>query len=83
MADGVLLYRSDALVDKLSNPKIRAEIQDEIARALLTGPGITVFQGAFDAEVLDRASAVFRELIARQHESGATSGGSLRQTRSQ
>ncbi|WP_314675550.1 phytanoyl-CoA dioxygenase family protein [uncultured Rhodococcus sp.] len=74
VADGVLLYRSDALVDKLSNPEIRAEIQDEIARALLTGPGITVFQGAFDAEVLDRASAVFRELIARQHESGATSG---------
>ena len=74
VADGVLLYRSDALVDKLSNPEIRAEIQDEIARALLTGPGITVFQGAFDAEVLDRASAVFRQLIARQHESGATSG---------
>ncbi|MFC8933459.1 phytanoyl-CoA dioxygenase family protein [Rhodococcus sp. NPDC057135] len=74
VADGVLLYRSDALVDQLSNPEIRAEIQDEIARALLTGPGITVFQGAFDAEVLDRASAVFRELIARQHESGATSG---------
>ncbi|MGK2238886.1 phytanoyl-CoA dioxygenase family protein [Rhodococcus sp. NyZ502] len=74
VADGVLLYRSDALVDKLSNPEIRAEIQDEIARALLTGPGITVFQGAFDAEVLDRASAVFRELIARQHEAGAVSG---------
>ncbi|MFF8325800.1 phytanoyl-CoA dioxygenase family protein [Rhodococcus qingshengii] len=74
VVDGVLLYRSDALVDKLSSPEIRAEIQDEIARALLTGPGITVFQGAFDAEVLDRASAVFRELIARQHESGATSG---------
>ena len=33
VADGVLLYRSDALVDKLSNPEIRAEIQDEIARA--------------------------------------------------
>ncbi|MFD9681242.1 phytanoyl-CoA dioxygenase family protein [Rhodococcus sp. NPDC059969] len=74
VADGVLLYDSKALVEQSSNPEIRAEIQDEIARALLTGPGITVFQGAFDAEVLDRASAVFRELIARQHESGATSG---------
>lgn len=74
VADGVLLYDSKALIEQSSNPEIRAEIQDEIARALLTGPGITVFQGAFDAEVLDRASAVFRELIARQHESGATSG---------
>lgn len=74
VADGVLLYRSEALVEQSSNPETRAEIQDEIARALLTGPGITVFQGAFDAEILDRASAVFRELIARQHESGAASG---------
>ena len=74
VADGVLLYRSEALVEQSSNPETRAEIQDEIARALLTGPGITVFQGAFDAEILDRASVVFRELIARQHESGAASG---------
>ncbi|ORI28033.1 phytanoyl-CoA dioxygenase [Rhodococcus erythropolis] len=74
VADGVLLYRSEALVEQSSNPETRAEIQDEIARALLTGPGITVFQGAFDAAILDRASAVFRELIARQHESGAASG---------
>ena len=74
VADGVLLYRSEALVEQSSNPETRAEIQDEIARALLTGPGITVFQGAFDAEILDRASAVFRELIARQHEAGAVSG---------
>ncbi|MGF0248011.1 phytanoyl-CoA dioxygenase family protein [Rhodococcus erythropolis] len=74
VADRVLLYRSEALVEQSSNPETRAEIQDEIARALLTGPGITVFQGAFDAEILDRASAVFRELIARQHESGAASG---------
>ena len=74
VADGVLLYHSAALVEQSSNPETRAEIQDEIARALLTGPGITVFQGAFDAEILDRASVVFRELIARQHESGAASG---------
>ncbi|BCF82440.1 phytanoyl-CoA dioxygenase [Rhodococcus qingshengii] len=74
VADGVLLYRSEALVEQSSNPETRAEIQDEIARALLTGPGIAVFQGAFDAEILDRASVVFRELIARQHESGAASG---------
>ncbi|GAA3176535.1 hypothetical protein GCM10020255_068020 [Rhodococcus baikonurensis] len=52
VADGVLLYRSDSLVEQSANSDIRAEIQDEIARALLTGPGITVFQGAFDAEIL-------------------------------
>ncbi|OCC21543.1 phytanoyl-CoA dioxygenase [Prescottella equi] len=74
VADGVLLYHSAALVEQSSNPEIRAEIQDEIARALLTGPGITVFQGAFDAEILDRASEIFRQLIARQHEAGAVSG---------
>ncbi|WP_158170560.1 phytanoyl-CoA dioxygenase family protein [Rhodococcus sp. JT-3] len=74
VADGVLLYHSAALVEQSSNPEIRAEIQDEIARALLTGPGITVFQGAFDVEILDRASEIFRQLIARQHEAGAVSG---------
>ena len=50
-------------------------MQAELARALLDGPGIVVFSGAFpDPTVVDRASAVFTELIAEQKAGGAAAG---------
>ncbi|MET9758923.1 phytanoyl-CoA dioxygenase family protein [Streptomyces sp. NPDC006372] len=50
-------------------------IQSELVRALADGPGIVVFRGAFpEAEVVDRATAVFEALIAEQRASGATAG---------
>jgi ectoine hydroxylase-related dioxygenase (phytanoyl-CoA dioxygenase family) len=50
-------------------------VQAELARALLDGPGIVVFSGAFaDLSVVDRASAVFTELIAEQKASGTAAG---------
>ncbi len=52
----------------------RRELQAELARALLAGPGIVVFAGAFDPEVVDQASDVFRALIEAQHASGAAAG---------
>ena len=52
-----------------------AEVQAELARALLDGPGIVVFAGAFaDPAVVDRATAVFTELIAEQQAGGAAAG---------
>ena len=71
---GVLVYGS-RLRDHAAAPEHRREVQAELARALLDGPGIVLFSGAFaDLSVLDRASAVFTELIAEQKASGTAAG---------
>ena len=71
---GVLVYGS-RLRDRAAAPEHRPEVQAELTRALLDGPGIVVFSGAFpDPTVVDRASAVFSELIAEQKASGAAAG---------
>ena len=50
------------------------EIQAELVRALMDGPGVVVFQGAFAPAVVDRATAVFTELIAEQKTGGVAGG---------
>jgi ectoine hydroxylase-related dioxygenase (phytanoyl-CoA dioxygenase family) len=46
-----------------------------LARALMDGPGIVVFAGAFpDTGVVDRATAVFEAMIAEQKAAGAVGG---------
>ncbi|MGW3511560.1 phytanoyl-CoA dioxygenase family protein [Streptomyces sp. NPDC000994] len=53
----------------------RDALRAELVRALDEGPGIVVFRGAFpDTAVVDRATAVFRALIAEQRASGAGAG---------
>ena len=52
----------------------RREVQTEIARALLEGPGIVVLPGAVDAGAVDRATAVFEDLIAEQRAAGVRGG---------
>ena len=52
----------------------RREVQAELARALLDGPGIVVFAGAFDPAVVDRASDVFQAIIDEQHAAGSAAG---------
>jgi ectoine hydroxylase-related dioxygenase (phytanoyl-CoA dioxygenase family) len=52
----------------------RRKIQAELARALLTGPGIVVFSQAFDDAVVDRATAAFEDLITAQKAAGMQSG---------
>jgi ectoine hydroxylase-related dioxygenase (phytanoyl-CoA dioxygenase family) len=50
----------------------RRDVQAELARALLDGPGIVVFTGAFpDTSVIDRATEVFTGMIAEQKAAGA------------
>jgi ectoine hydroxylase-related dioxygenase (phytanoyl-CoA dioxygenase family) len=50
------------------------EVQAELARALLYGPGVVVFKGAFAAGVVDRATDVFAAMIAEQRASGIVRG---------
>ncbi|MEE1761255.1 phytanoyl-CoA dioxygenase family protein [Streptomyces sp. SP18BB07] len=71
----VPLYDSDRLRALTATPQGRREIQAELVRTLLDGPGIVVFKGAFsDPAVVDRASAVFRELIEEERASGTARG---------
>ncbi|MFI5896804.1 phytanoyl-CoA dioxygenase family protein [Actinoplanes sp. NPDC051513] len=66
VVDDVLIFPAD-----LENTKT---VQAELVRALTDGPGIVVFAGAFDPAVVDRASAVFDDLIAVQRAAGVTGG---------
>jgi ectoine hydroxylase-related dioxygenase (phytanoyl-CoA dioxygenase family) len=50
------------------------DVQSELVRALMDGPGVVVFRGAFEAAVVDRATAVFEDLIAAQKAAGVTGG---------
>jgi len=51
-----------------------SEVRAELTRALLEGPGIVVFKGAFAHDVVDRATAVFFEMIAEQKAAGVAGG---------
>ncbi len=64
----------ERLAHHVDTPQGRRDVQAELARALLTGPGIVVFTGAFPAAVVDAATAAFNELIATQKAAGTTSG---------
>lgn len=68
---GAVVYDAAALRASSSSQQ---EIAAEIADVLLDGPGIVVFSGAFEAAVVDRASAVFFDIIEAEKTSGNTSG---------
>lgn len=71
---GVVVY-GPRLQERVADPEVRRDVQAELGRALGAGPGIVVFRQAFaDTAVVDRASAVFGQLIAGQRASGVSGG---------
>ena len=66
----MLLYDADALRDAMTDDDARRAVRAEIARALADGPGITVFRGAFEHDVVDRVSEVFEQVIAQEKAAG-------------
>jgi ectoine hydroxylase-related dioxygenase (phytanoyl-CoA dioxygenase family) len=70
---GVLIY-SRRLSSFLDSDAERRDVQAEIARALSDGPGIVVFKGAFDADLVDRTTDAFFDLLAAEKASGMVSG---------
>ncbi|MGW1714018.1 phytanoyl-CoA dioxygenase family protein [Streptomyces sp. NPDC002156] len=71
----VPLYDSDRLRGLAITAEGRRDVQSELVRALLDGPGIVVLKGAFpDAVVVDAASEAFRALIEEERASGAARG---------
>ncbi|HET8602064.1 MAG TPA: phytanoyl-CoA dioxygenase family protein [Segeticoccus sp.] len=70
----VLVYESAAVRQAAADPQERAEVAGELVRALADGPGIVVFTGAFEPDVVDAATEAFNDLIAQQRASGAVGG---------
>ncbi|WP_423823555.1 phytanoyl-CoA dioxygenase family protein [Salinisphaera sp. SPP-AMP-43] len=52
----------------------RQALQAEMAEALLDGPGIIVFSGAFDAHSIAKTTDCFNDMIAEQREAGVAGG---------
>jgi ectoine hydroxylase-related dioxygenase (phytanoyl-CoA dioxygenase family) len=52
----------------------RRALQSELIRALADGPGVVVLKGAFDADVVDRASDAFFAIIDTQRAAGTAAG---------
>jgi ectoine hydroxylase-related dioxygenase (phytanoyl-CoA dioxygenase family) len=73
LVDDVVVYRP-GLAEQTADPRRRRAVQAEIAAALVDGPGIVVFQRAFDTAVVDAATAAFDGLIADQKASGTATG---------
>lgn len=73
VVQGVLIY-GDRMRAAAADPVQRRELQTELATALLDGPGIVVFKGAFQTDVVDRATAAFADLIAREKATGQVRG---------
>ncbi len=72
---GALVYDSSHLVAAAGTAAGRAGVLAELAEAFGDhGPGIAVFTGAFAADMVDRASDVFRALIEEQHRTGVAAG---------
>ena len=74
VSQGVLLYDAAALRDAVTDDDARRAVHAELARALAEGPGIAVFRGAFEQDVLDRVSEVFERIIADEKASGGAAG---------
>ncbi len=52
----------------------RRAVQAELIAALTDGPGVVVFEGAVEREVVDRATAAFTDIIAGQRAAGDAAG---------
>ncbi|MGZ6779450.1 MAG: phytanoyl-CoA dioxygenase family protein [Mycobacterium sp.] len=66
--------RENVLVYPSAAPTDRRALQAELIRALTDGPGVVVFEGAFSADVIDRASEAFYAIIAAQRAAGVAAG---------
>src|SRR5690242_20116161 len=66
--------RENVLVYPSSPPSDRRALQAELIHALTDGPGVVVFEDAYSADVIERASEAFNAIIAAQRAAGAAAG---------
>ncbi|MBB4237869.1 phytanoyl-CoA dioxygenase family protein [Rhizobium esperanzae] len=71
----VLIYDSRKVAAAVATTQGRRAVLAEICEAFGEGPGVAVFKHAYeDTGIIDRASAIFDEIIEEQHRT-ATGGG--------
>lgn len=71
----VLIYDSRKVTAAAATPEGRRAVLAEISEAFGDGPGVAVFKHAYeDTGIIDRASAVFDQIIEEQHRT-STGGG--------
>ena len=66
--------RENVLIYPAAAPSDRRALQAELIRALTDGPGVVVFEDAFSADVIDRASDAFSAIIEAQRADGSAAG---------
>ena len=71
--DGVLIYQASSLRGS-ADDHARQELQAEVARALSDGPGIVVFAGAFEHDVVDPVTDAFARIITAEKVRGLGAG---------
>jgi ectoine hydroxylase-related dioxygenase (phytanoyl-CoA dioxygenase family) len=69
----VLVYSAQTLA-RAEARGARRTLQAELIRALADGPGVAVFTGAYDHDVVDRASEAFFAIIEAQRTDGVAAG---------
>ncbi len=71
VTEGVLIYDSPALLRAVADPGARAEVETELVAALTGGPGVIVFERAFqDLDVVDRVTRVFDAIVDDERRAG-------------
>ncbi len=70
----MLVYDCVRLRTRLAGASDRREVQAEIAKALLDGPGIVVLARALPDTVVDDVTAAFQEMISEQRAAGTAAG---------
>ncbi|MFW2334981.1 MAG: phytanoyl-CoA dioxygenase, partial [Ilumatobacter sp.] len=70
----VPIFEAAALRDTIVDAHTQRLVRDALADLLDRGAGIFVLSGAFDGDVVDRASDVFRSIIGQQHREGRAIG---------
>ncbi|MBB4065785.1 phytanoyl-CoA dioxygenase family protein [Gellertiella hungarica] len=71
----VLIYDGERVRSAASDPEARRELMAEWVEAFSDGPGVIVIKNALtDHAVIDRASAVFEEIIAQEKQGGKVAG---------
>ena len=66
--------RENVLVYPVTPGFDRRALQAELIHALTDGPGVVVFEGAYSADVIDRASEAFYAIIEAQRAEGSAAG---------
>jgi ectoine hydroxylase-related dioxygenase (phytanoyl-CoA dioxygenase family) len=75
VVENVLVYDRADVLSAAAQPESRKALLAEWVEAMMTGPGVVAFRGAFaDTAAIDRSTEIFHAIIAEQHASG-TGGG--------